>query len=184
MYIVHCRVIVDNMCEFKHSSSHVDCNFDARLVSKTRKYRSTKKLRKHVCQLILVKQFKASKLGQLQLDQSEVSKRSPTARVQSQPGPDTTSICSLRHHAFMGIKVFANPKLGVSQFTKFRTGSCHCFASCHYFASFDCCHDPFIVRSMVSRIPILQTCNVVVVLKQRLASLQICAVLRCKQATS
>ena len=54
MYIVHCRVIVDNRCEFQHSSSHVHCNFDARLVSKTRKYRSTKKLRKHVCQLILV----------------------------------------------------------------------------------------------------------------------------------
>ena len=46
--------IVDNMCEFQHSASHVDCNFDARLVSKTRKYRSTKQLRKHVCQQILV----------------------------------------------------------------------------------------------------------------------------------
>ena len=54
MHIVHCRVIVDNMCEFQHSSSHVDCNFDARLLSKTRKYHSTKKLRKHGCQLILV----------------------------------------------------------------------------------------------------------------------------------
>ena len=54
MCIVHCRVIVDNKCEFQESSSHVDCNFDARLVSKTRKYRSTKKLRKHVYQLILV----------------------------------------------------------------------------------------------------------------------------------
>ena len=38
---VHCRIIVDNKCEFQHSSSHGDCNFDARLVSKTRKYRST-----------------------------------------------------------------------------------------------------------------------------------------------
>ena len=46
MYIVHCRVIVDNKCEFQHSSSRVACNFDARLVSKTRKYRSTKKLKK------------------------------------------------------------------------------------------------------------------------------------------
>ena len=51
---LHCRVIVNNKCEFQHSSSHMDCNFDARLVSKTRKYRSTKKLRKHVCQLFLV----------------------------------------------------------------------------------------------------------------------------------
>ena len=24
MHIVHCRVIVDNECEFQHSSSHVD----------------------------------------------------------------------------------------------------------------------------------------------------------------
>ena len=32
----------------------IACNFDARLLSKTRKYRSTNKLRKHVCQLILV----------------------------------------------------------------------------------------------------------------------------------
>ena len=54
MDIVHCRVIVDNRSEFYHSSAHVDCNFDARLVSETRKYHSTKKLRKHVCQLILV----------------------------------------------------------------------------------------------------------------------------------
>ena len=30
MYIVHCRVIVDNKCEFQHSSSHVNCTFDAR----------------------------------------------------------------------------------------------------------------------------------------------------------
>ena len=44
-----CRVIVANKCEFLHSSSRADCNFDARRVSKTRKYRSTKKLREHVC---------------------------------------------------------------------------------------------------------------------------------------
>ena len=155
------------------------------------------------------------------------------ARVQSQPGPDTTGICSLRHRAFMGSKVLA--KFGVSQCSKFRAASCHCVAPCPCFVSCNCCHDPFIVRkaqtrapftgftqlahpsrcsrstlttvcfcacastrvsvftsgsqprhqihhrlvtfillwsvgSMVSRIPILQTCNVVVVLKQRLAS--------------
>ena len=33
VYSVHCRVIVDNRCEFQHFSSHDECNFDARLVS-------------------------------------------------------------------------------------------------------------------------------------------------------
>ena len=42
---VRCRVVVDNTCEFQHSSSHGDCNFDARLVSKTRKYQQTNILR-------------------------------------------------------------------------------------------------------------------------------------------
>ena len=37
MFSVHCRVIVENMCGFQHASSHDDCTFDARLVSKTRK---------------------------------------------------------------------------------------------------------------------------------------------------
>ena len=75
-----------------------------------------------------------------------MSKRSPTARVQSQLGPDTTGICSLCHHAFVGtLKVLG--KFDVSQFTKFRAASCHCFASCH------CCHDPFIVRSAQTRPP-------------------------------
>ena len=32
MDIVHCRVIVDNKCEFQHSSSCVICTVDARLV--------------------------------------------------------------------------------------------------------------------------------------------------------
>ena len=41
MYIVHCRVIVDNECEFQHSSSNGDCNCDERLVSKTRKNQQT-----------------------------------------------------------------------------------------------------------------------------------------------
>ena len=36
MYTVQRRVTVDNNCEFQHSS-HDECNFDARLVSKTRK---------------------------------------------------------------------------------------------------------------------------------------------------
>ena len=41
MYIVQCRVIVDSKCEFQHSSSHGDWNFDARLVRKPRKYKQT-----------------------------------------------------------------------------------------------------------------------------------------------
>ena len=41
MCTVQRRVIVDNKCEFQHSSSHSDCNSDARLVSKTRKYQQT-----------------------------------------------------------------------------------------------------------------------------------------------
>ena len=39
MCTVQCRVIVDNKCEFQHSSSHGDCIFDARLVGQTRKDR-------------------------------------------------------------------------------------------------------------------------------------------------
>ena len=50
--------------------------FDARFASQTRKCRSTKTLRKHVCQLILVCTTQAFKPGQLHLDHSRVSKRS------------------------------------------------------------------------------------------------------------
>ena len=41
MCTVQCRDIVGNNCEFQHSSSRGDCNFDARLVRKTRKYQQT-----------------------------------------------------------------------------------------------------------------------------------------------
>ena len=51
--------------------------FDTSFARQTRKYRSTKKLRKHVCQLILVCTTQAFKPGQLHLDHSTVSKRSP-----------------------------------------------------------------------------------------------------------
>ena len=37
----------DNMCEFQHSSSHVDCNFDARLVSKSGRIHETETARLH-----------------------------------------------------------------------------------------------------------------------------------------
>ena len=40
-YAVECRVIVDNNCEFQHSSSHGDCNFDARLARNTRTHQQT-----------------------------------------------------------------------------------------------------------------------------------------------
>ena len=36
---------------------------------------------------------------------------------------------------------------GQSMFTKFRAASCHCVSPCPCFASCNCCHDPFIVRS-------------------------------------
>ena len=42
-------------------------------------------------------------------------------------------------------KVIAN--FGVSQFIKFRVALCHGFAPGFCFASCNCCHDPFIVRS-------------------------------------
>ena len=41
MCTVQCRVTVDNTYEFEHPFSHGDCNFDARLLSKTRKYQQT-----------------------------------------------------------------------------------------------------------------------------------------------
>ena len=88
-----------------------------------------------------------SKLGQLHLDQSMVSKRSPMARVQSQPGLDTTCICFLCHRAFMGCFKNSRQVRHQSVFTKFRAAYGHCFASCH------CCHDPFIVRSAQTRPP-------------------------------
>ena len=107
--------------KFQHSSSHVDCNFDARLVSKKRKRRySTKKLRKHVCQLILVQT--------VQSVQSRLSKRSPMAREQSQPGPDTTGICALCHRAFMDSCKSSRQVRRQSVFTKLHGAYCHCFA--------------------------------------------------------
>ena len=61
-------------------------------------------------------------------------------------------LLSLCHRAFMGsLKVLANLNLGVSQSTKSRAASCHCFTPCPCFASCDCCHDPFIVRSAQTR---------------------------------
>ena len=137
MYIVHHRVIVDNMCEFQHSSSHVDCNFDAGLFSKTRKYRSTKKLRKHFCQQILV---------------SNNSKRPSMVNCIS-TNPECRSdhrwpvykhslvVSALSVIARLWALKFSPSGGGQSVFTKIRAASCHCFASCN------CCHDPFIVRS-------------------------------------
>ena len=99
---MRCHVIVDNRCEFEHSSSHVDCNFDARLVSKSRKYCSTKKLRKHVCQLILVTTKPSV--------QSWLTASRPIQSVEAITIGSCAitawswyhSICSLCHRAFMG----------------------------------------------------------------------------------
>ena len=108
MYIVHCRVIADNMCEFQHSSSHVNCHFDARLVSNTRKGRWREKLSKHACYLILVKQFTVS---------------THQALVQTQLGPEKRSALSVIIAHFWALKVIA--KFGVSHFSKFRVTFCH-----------------------------------------------------------
>ena len=69
--------------------------FDARFATQTRKYHSTKKLRKHVCHLILVCTIQ-SMLGrfvQLHLDHSSVSKR-PAWLVYNHR-PDKASALSL-----------------------------------------------------------------------------------------
>ena len=61
--------------------------------------------------------------------------------MHTQSCPEKASALSVIIAHSWALKVLANLKLGVNQFTKFRAASCHCFASCH------CCHDPFIVRS-------------------------------------
>ena len=40
-----CRVMVDNMCEYQHLSSHVDCNFDADQNAEVPFNKETKKAR-------------------------------------------------------------------------------------------------------------------------------------------
>ena len=124
VYSVHCRVTVDNKSEFYRSSSRMNCT----VWCKTRELNAEEtleKFKKHVCQLTLIKQFTVSTCQ---------------AFVQTQPGPEKkTSVCSLCHHRFCGLKVIAN--FGVGQYSKFRVASCHCVALC------PCCHDPFIVRS-------------------------------------
>ena len=58
-------------------------------------------------------------------------------------------LLSLSSSRIYGLKKLSpTPNLAsVSQFTKFRGASCHCVAPCPCFASCNCCHDPFIVRS-------------------------------------
>ena len=45
MHAMQCRVIVDNKCDFRHSSSRGNCTFHARLVSQARKDKQTTALR-------------------------------------------------------------------------------------------------------------------------------------------
>ena len=120
-----------------------------------------------------------------------------SVRAHTQAGPDTAGICSLQLSSLRirGLSKFSRSG-AVNQCSKFRAASCHCVAPCPCFASCNSSHDPFIVRSAQTRPPftgftqlahpsrcprstlttvcfcILQTCNVVVVLKQRLASFQ------------
>ena len=172
MYIVHCRVIVDNMCVFQHSSSHVDCNFDARLVSKTRKYRSTKKLRKHVCvcQMILVQTIQSSQAW------STASRPIQSVEVITDGSCATTAWSVHREKCsnLSTVHSFHSASTSVSMFT-INADNCTFLCSClrvqihHRLVTFILWWS---VGSTVSRIPILQTCSVVVVLKQGLASFQ------------
>ena len=136
MYIVHCRVIVDNRCEFQHSSSHVDCNFDARLVCKTQRYCSTKKLRKHVCQLIVVKTIQSVQAW------STASRPIQSVEAIADLIPPVSAL-SVTARSW-ALKVLAKWS-GQSVFKNFLAASCHCVASCH------CGHHPFIVRSAQNR---------------------------------
>ena len=159
-------------------------------------------------------QFKTSKLGQPHRDQSRVSKRSPMARAQSQPGPEKASALSAIARSWTPSQVLA--KFGVSlcsqnfalhvaialhlalalswsvhrekcshsstahQCTRSTLSTvCFCSRASHRVSVFTSGLQPrreihhklvtFILLwsegSMVSRIPFLQTCNVVVVLK-------------------
>ena len=72
------------------------------------------------------------------------------ARVHSQPRPDTTGICSLSSRVH-GSKVPA--KFGVSQCSKIPRCILSLRCTCPCFASCDCRHDSFIVRSAQTRPP-------------------------------
>ena len=137
---------------------------------------------KHVCKLILVKQFTVS------TRQALVYKH---------------SLILSCHHRASGWSKSSRQVWRQSVFTKFCVASCHCchdpfivrsaqtrppFTGCTQLAHPSRCSRSTLetvcfcalvsvillwsVGSIVSRIPILQTCNVVVVLKQRLASFQ------------
>ena len=95
------------------------------------------KLSKHVCQLILVKP------GQLHLDHSRVSKRSPRLVYKHKHGPDKASALSVilaRHWAFK----CSSPILPWRQ-SVHKISYCLLLLLCYCFAH--CCHDPFLVRS-------------------------------------
>ena len=83
------------------------------------------------------KQFKASKLDRLHLDQSRESKRSPVFRHTI-----TISCWYQQYLLFLSSRVhglhwkFSRSAASVSVH-KIRAAYCHCFASCH------CCHDGF-----------------------------------------
>ena len=121
----HCRVIVDNTCEFQHSSSHVDCTFNARLVSKSG--RIHKNQRRHVCQLILVWTTQCMHKHNLVLRYCEYLLSLFLSLSLS------LQLSSSRTRGLFW-KILAKLNLGVSQFTKFRVASCRCCGSCHCFA--------------------------------------------------
>ena len=125
--------------------------FDARFATQTRKYHSTKKLRKHVCHLILVCTIQ-SMLGrfvQLHLDHSSVSKR-PAWLVYNHR-PDKASALSLCHPrvSFGLLKVVRLVGRFSQSSRDFAVLACSCFALCiaHCLCFAPRCHDPLIVRS-------------------------------------
>ena len=123
----HCR---QQKCGFQHSSSQVDCNFDARLLSKTRKERWTEKLSKHVCSLVLVKQLTVL---------------TRQALVQTQPGPEKASALSVIILHLWGLYKLLQSLASVSVHKIPRFILPLLLLLCN------CCHDPFIVRSAQTR---------------------------------
>ena len=109
--------------------------YDARLVSQTRKHRSTKKLTKHVWQLILVETIQSA--------QAWSSTSRPIQGVE-----EITSVSSYNHNLVLTMLLFLSSRVhglhwefsrSVASVSvhKIRVAYYHCFASCH------CCHDGF-----------------------------------------
>ena len=148
-------------------------------MSKTRKYRSTKKLESTSATDSCLNNAKRPSLVNCISTSPECRSDHRWLVCIHSPGPDTTSIWFLCHRAFM--KSFASSRQVRRQsvFTKFRVASCQWFAPCPCFASCHCCHDPFIVRSTQTRQPFTgfhSTCtSVSTFANQRVTTVCFCA---------